>query len=164
MDPAQHGHSAPVAQATAQGGAAGAPGGGSQLAPLHPLPDEEPQCLDDLDGRHGWSSGAERPVLDLVDDPRHQRRCPRRHVRLPMPKARKTDARSAGCPKADDRPGFWKPLLSQTSTNAIPWVVVVVVDILVLITIAMVHIDHQRTQVAGMLVWSSVVAARIVSV
>src|SRR3982750_3443357 len=73
---------------TAQGGAAGAPGGGPQLAPLHALPDEEPQCLDDLDGRHGWSSGSERPVLDLVDDPRHQRRCPRRHAHLPTPKAR----------------------------------------------------------------------------
>src|SRR3954447_3845256 len=31
-----------------------------------------------------------------------------------MPKARKTDARSAGCPKADDRPGFWKPRLNPT--------------------------------------------------
>src|SRR4051794_17127027 len=100
MDPAQHGRGAPVAQATAQGGAAGAPGGSPQLAPLHPLTDEEPQrCLDNLDGWHARSSGAERPVLDLVDDPRYQRRCPRCHVRLPVPKARKTHARSAGCPK-----------------------------------------------------------------
>src|SRR3954466_5535544 len=69
MDPAQHGLSTPVAQATAQGGAAGAPGGGPQLAPLHPLTNEEPQCLDNLDGWHARSSGAERPVLDLVDNP-----------------------------------------------------------------------------------------------
>src|SRR3954454_3527595 len=36
-----------------QGGAAVAPGGGPQLAPLHALPDEEPHCLDDLDGFDG---------------------------------------------------------------------------------------------------------------
>jgi hypothetical protein len=43
-----------------------------------------------------------RPVLGQVDDPRHQRRCPRAHARLPVPKARETDASSAGCRRADD--------------------------------------------------------------
>jgi hypothetical protein len=84
MDPAQHGGGVPVVQATAQGGAGGAPGGGP---PLHALANEEPQRLDDLDGRQGRPSGAERPVLDPVDDPRRQRRRARRHARLPMPKA-----------------------------------------------------------------------------
>jgi hypothetical protein len=37
MDLAQHGRAAPLVQASAQGGAAGALGGGPQLAPLHAL-------------------------------------------------------------------------------------------------------------------------------
>src|SRR3954452_13959080 len=52
-DPAQHRGAAPVAQTTTQGGAAGAPGAGPRLAPLHALPYEEPQCLDEIRARHG---------------------------------------------------------------------------------------------------------------
>jgi hypothetical protein len=55
-------------------------------------------------------------------------------------------------------------LLSQASTSPIQWAVVVLIDILVLTTIAMVHIDHRRTQVVGMLIWSSAVAACFVAV
>src|SRR5215212_8500964 len=101
----QQGRGAPAVQAVAQGGAAGAPGRGPQLPPLHALTDEEAQRLDDLDGRQGWPPGPVPPVLDPVDDPRHQRRCPRRHARLPMPKARETSARGAGCREADELRG-----------------------------------------------------------
>ena len=69
MNPAQQRRGPPIVQATAQGGAAGAPGRGPRLAPLHPRTDEEPQRLDDLDGRRGRSSGAKRSALDPVDDP-----------------------------------------------------------------------------------------------
>jgi Protein of unknown function (DUF4239) len=55
-------------------------------------------------------------------------------------------------------------LLSQTTTNPIQWLVVVAIDALVLTTIAMVHIDNRRTQLAGMLIWSSAVAACFVAV
>ena len=104
MNPAQQSRGSPIVQATAQGGAASTPGRGSQFAPLHTLTDKEPQRLDDLDRRHGRSSRAERSALDLVDDPRHQRCRLRPHVRLPVPKARETDTRSAGCQRADDNP------------------------------------------------------------
>src|SRR4051794_25694839 len=81
--PAQQSRGAPVVQAAAQGGAASTPDDGAQLSPLHAFAKEEPQRLDNLDRRHRRASGAERAVLDLVDDLRHQRRRPRRHARLP---------------------------------------------------------------------------------
>jgi hypothetical protein len=95
---------APAVETTAQSGTGGAPDDSAQLSPLYALADEEPQRLDSLDRRHGRSPGAERAVLDLVDDPRHQRCCPRRHARLPVPKAWETAANSAGCQRADDHP------------------------------------------------------------
>src|SRR3954451_21780337 len=102
MDPAQHGRGAPIIQATAQGGTARAPGRGPQLTPLHALANEEPQRLDHLDGRDGRPPGPVRPVLDPIDDPRHQPRCSRPHARLPMPKTWETGARAAGCREAHD--------------------------------------------------------------
>src|SRR4051794_22167946 len=84
------------------GGPAGAPGGAPPPPPLHALADEEAQRLDDLDGRQGWPAGPVRPALDPVDDPRHRRRCPRRHARLPVPKAGETSARGAGCRQANE--------------------------------------------------------------
>src|SRR3954454_1868542 len=99
--PAQQGRGAPLVQAAAQGGAAGAPGRGPQLPPLHALADEEPQGLDDLDRRQGWAPGPVRPALDPVDDLRHQLRRPGRHARLPVPTARETSTSGAGCREAD---------------------------------------------------------------
>src|SRR3712207_6605358 len=60
---------------------------GPQLAPLHALVEEEAQRLDDLDRRHGRPSAPERPVLDPINDPRHQLHRPRPHARLPVPEA-----------------------------------------------------------------------------
>src|SRR3954464_2691180 len=92
----------PAVQAAAQGGAASAPGCGPQLPPLHALADEEAQRLDHPDSRHWWSSGAQRPALDPIDDPRHQRRRFRCHARLPVPEAWETSARGAGCREAEE--------------------------------------------------------------
>src|SRR3954471_11246401 len=100
--PARQGRGAPLVQAAARGGAAGAPGRGPRLPPSHALAGEEAERLDDLDGRQGWPAGPVRPALDPVDDPRHQLRRPRRHARLPVPKARETSARGAGCRQANE--------------------------------------------------------------
>jgi hypothetical protein len=83
-------------------GTARAPGRGPPLPPPHALTDKEAGCLDHLDGRHGRPPSPVRPVLDPIDDPRHQLRCPRRHARLPVPKAGETDACPVGCRKAGD--------------------------------------------------------------
>jgi hypothetical protein len=106
MDLAQHGRGMPVVQPPAQGGAGRTPNGRPQVSPLHTRADEEPQRLDHLDGRHGWSSGAKRPGLDLIDDPRHQGRRARCHARLPVLEAPETDTRSADVKAVTTRPGL----------------------------------------------------------
>src|SRR3954462_7963614 len=103
--PAQQGRAAPLVQAAAQGGAAGASGRGPQLPPLHALTNEERARLDDLDGRQRWPAGPVRPALDPVDDPRHRRRRPRRHARLPVPEAREASAGAPGCREPDELRG-----------------------------------------------------------
>src|SRR3954466_9731790 len=99
---AQQGRGAPTVQTAAQGGARSAPGRGAQLPPLHALADEEMQRLDDLDGRQRRSAGPARPVLEPVDDPRHQRHRPRHHPRLPVPEARETSTTGLGCRVPDE--------------------------------------------------------------
>ena len=103
VDPTQQGDSVPGFQATAQGGATSAPGAGPQLPPLHALTKKVPERLDNPEGRHERPSGGERPLLEAVDDRRHQVHRSRRHARLPCPKAWETDAWPVG-PSPTDGP------------------------------------------------------------
>ncbi|WP_414637196.1 transposase [Azospirillum sp.] len=52
---------------------------------------------------HRRTPGTDRPILDPVDDPRHQLRNCRSHTRLSVPKAQETDSRPAGFRRGDHR-------------------------------------------------------------
>src|SRR3954453_3535915 len=72
------------------------------------------QRPDDPDRRPGRPPGPGPPALDPGDDPRHQSRR-RRHARLPVPPARETGARGAGCREPDELVGSGNRLLVKPS-------------------------------------------------